>query len=66
MSLLSDKEIASYAINQKMITPFHNGQVKSIGDKKVVSYGLSSYGYDIRCADEFKIFTNINKCNYFK
>ena len=45
---------------QKMIEPFEPGQVKEIGGKRVVSYGTSSYGYDIRCSDEFKIFTNIN------
>ena len=48
------------AEEQKMIEPFEPGQVRSVNDKKIVSYGVSSYGYDIRCADEFKIFTNIN------
>lgn len=44
-----------------MIEPFEAGQVRKDGDgDKVISYGTSSYGYDIRCADEFKIFTNIN------
>lgn len=43
-----------------MIEPFEHGQVKEIDGKKIVSYGTSSYGYDVRCADEFKIFTNIN------
>ena len=55
-----------------MITPFVDGQVReidkfvhgSLGKKakpeKIISYGLSSYGYDVRCSDEFKIFTNIN------
>ena len=42
-----------------MIEPFEAGQVKEIDGKKIVSYGTSSYGYDVRCADEFKIFTNI-------
>lgn len=44
-----------------MIEPFEPGQVRADdnGDK-VISYGTSSYGYDVRCADEFKIFTNIN------
>ncbi len=43
-----------------MIEPFEPGQVKKSGTERLVSYGTSSYGYDIRCADEFKIFTNIN------
>ncbi len=43
-----------------MIEPFEPHQVKMVGDKKVVSYGTSSYGYDIRCSSEFKLFTNIN------
>lgn len=45
---------------QGMIEPFEAGQVRSINDQKVISYGTSSYGYDVRCAEEFKIFTNIN------
>jgi dCTP deaminase len=44
------------ARDQKMIDPFEESQVR----EGVISYGLSSYGYDIRVADEFKIFTNIN------
>ena len=44
------------AIEHRMIEPFEDRQVRS----GVVSYGLSSYGYDIRVADEFKVFTNIN------
>jgi len=43
-----------------MIEPFEPGQVKEVGGRRVVSYGTSSYGYDIRCSTEFKIFTNIN------
>ena len=43
-----------------MIEPFVDKQVGELNDKKVISYGLSSYGYDIRCAPEFKIFTNIH------
>ena len=43
-----------------MIDPFEPGQVRRIGEKTIVSYGTSSYGYDVRCAPEFKIFTNIN------
>ncbi|MDF2939895.1 MAG: deoxycytidine triphosphate deaminase [Gammaproteobacteria bacterium] len=43
-----------------MIDPFEPGQVKEANGHKIVSYGTSSYGYDVRCANEFKIFTNIN------
>jgi len=43
-----------------MIDPFSPEQVRVANGHKIVSYGTSSYGYDVRCADEFKIFTNIN------
>ena len=43
-----------------MIEPFEAGQVRTANGGRIVSYGTSSYGYDVRCADEFKIFTNIN------
>ena len=43
-----------------MIEPFEPGQVRESEKGKVISYGTSSYGYDIRCSNEFKIFTNIN------
>lgn len=43
-----------------MITPFEKAQVRFWGENKIVSYGLSSYGYDARVSDEFKIFTNLN------
>ena len=43
-----------------LIEPFEPGQVREREGRKLVSYGTSSYGYDVRCADEFKIFTNIN------
>jgi len=43
-----------------MIEPFEPTQVRSVNGRRVVSFGTSSYGYDIRCAPEFKIFTNIN------
>ena len=48
------------AAEQGMIEPFEPGQIRHVDGKKIVSYGTSSYGYDVRCADEFKIFTNIN------
>lgn len=56
MSIRSDAWIRAMARDQKMIDPFEESQVR----EGVISYGLSSYGYDIRVADEFKIFTNIN------
>jgi len=56
MSIKSDKWIRRMAREHKMIEPFVDEQVCA----GVVSFGLSSYGYDIRVADEFKIFTNIN------
>lgn len=43
-----------------MIEPFVDSQVRLVDGEKVVSFGLSSYGYDLRVADEFKIFTNLN------
>jgi len=43
-----------------MIEPFEAEQVSSVDGQRVISYGTSSYGYDIRCSNEFKIFTNIN------
>ena len=48
------------ATEHRMIEPFEPGQVKEVDGRRIVSYGTSSYGYDIRCADEFKLFTNIN------
>ena len=48
------------ANEQGMISPFEAHQVRNSEDKKVISYGTSSYGYDVRCANEFKIFTNIH------
>ncbi|HXI37445.1 MAG TPA: dCTP deaminase [Burkholderiales bacterium] len=60
MTIKSDKWIRRMAAEHKMIEPFEAGQVKVVGGKKIVSYGTSSYGYDIRCSTEFKIFTNIN------
>ena len=48
------------ADESRMIEPFEAGQISSMGADRIISYGTSSYGYDIRCSDEFKIFTNIN------
>jgi len=43
-----------------MIEPYEPGQVRQQGDQRLISYGTSSYGYDVRCSREFKVFTNIN------
>ena len=56
MSVQSDKWIKQMAKNHKMISPFEDQQVR--GDK--ISFGVSSYGYDARVSNEFKIFTNVN------
>lgn len=56
MSIKSDKWIRKMALEYNMIEPFNDKQVRS----GVISYGVSSYGYDIRVSDEFKIFTNIH------
>jgi dCTP deaminase len=60
MTIKSDRWIRRMAEQQKMIEPFEAGQVKQNGGHRLISYGTSSYGYDVRCADEFKVFTNIN------
>jgi len=60
MSIKSDKWIRRMAVEHGMIEPFEPNQIKRNDKGAVVSYGTSSYGYDIRCSDEFKIFTNIN------
>jgi dCTP deaminase len=60
MSLKSDRWITEMSQNHGMIEPFEPGQVRKHQDQKIISYGVSSYGYDVRCASEFKIFTNIH------
>jgi dCTP deaminase len=61
MSIKSDKWIRRMAENEGMIEPFEPGQVRyDENQNRLISYGTSSYGYDVRCASEFKIFTNIN------
>ncbi|MBD3634282.1 MAG: dCTP deaminase [Methylophaga sp.] len=55
----SDKWIRRMA-EQGMISPFEPGQIRYHNDNRIISYGTSSYGYDVRCSNEFKIFTNIN------
>ena len=60
MSPQPDRWIRQMAQDHGMIEPFVDAQVRFINEKKVISYGLSSYGYDLRVANEFKVFTNIN------
>lgn len=61
MSILSDREIIELSKNNGMISPFEEKQVKiNERNEKIVSYGTSSYGYDARVSNEFKIFTNVN------
>lgn len=60
MSIKSDKWIEEMADIHSMISPFSRNQVKNLDGNKIVSYGLSSYGYDARLANEFKVFTNVN------
>lgn len=66
MTVLSDKEIyklSEFSLNslgqKPMLSPFCDNIIREKNGKKLISYGLSSYGYDIRCSNEFKIFTNI-------
>jgi dCTP deaminase len=60
MSVKSDRWIRRMAAERKMIEPFEANQVRQVEGSRVISYGTSSYGYDVRCAPEFKVFTNIN------
>lgn len=60
MTIKSDKWIRRMAMDHGMISPFEADQVRERNGQKVISYGTSSYGYDVRCGNQFKIFTNIN------
>ena len=61
MSIKSDKWISEMSKNNKMIEPFSENQVRMDEEgNKLISYGVSSYGYDVRCSNEFKVFTNIH------
>jgi dCTP deaminase len=60
MTVKSDRWIRRMVQEQRMIEPFEPGQVKQLDGRPIVSYGTSSYGYDVRCSDEFKLFTDIN------
>ena len=61
MTIKSDKWIRKMAADYAMIDPFQEDQIRYSDDNsRLISYGLSSYGYDVRCANEFKVFTNIH------
>ncbi|MEL6950365.1 MAG: dCTP deaminase [Pseudomonadota bacterium] len=60
MSIKSDRWITRMAQEHDMISPFEAGQVRESDGRRLVSYGVSSYGYDVRCAPEFKVFTNVH------
>ena len=59
MSLQSDRWIRQMVDQCKMIEPFAESQIRMAQGRRIVSYGLSSYGYDLRVAEEFKVFTNV-------
>ncbi|MBS0656113.1 MAG: dCTP deaminase, partial [Verrucomicrobia bacterium] len=59
MALQSDRWIRRMAEEHGMIEPFIDNQVRCTEGEKVISFGLSSYGYDLRVANEFKVFTNL-------
>lgn len=60
MGIKSDRWIRRMAQQHGMIAPFEPHQVRHVNEERVISFGTSSYGYDVRCSNEFKIFTNIN------
>ncbi len=60
MSIKSDNWIRRMAEGHGMIEPFAAEQVRYSGEERVISYGTSSYGYDVRCSEHFKVFTNIH------
>ena len=60
MSIKSDVWIRRMVNKHGMIEPFESDQVRENDGSRVISYGTSSYGYDVRCSDEFKVFTNIH------
>lgn len=60
MTIKSDRWICQMANDYDMISPFEPKQVRTgLDGQKLISYGTSSYGYDVRCAREFKVFTNV-------
>ena len=58
MTIKSDRWINEMAEKHGMIEPFEPKQMRYVGNQQIISYGTSSYGYDVRCANEFKIFQN--------
>jgi len=60
VSIKCDRWIEKMALEHGMIAPFEREQIRENESGRVISYGVSSYGYDVRCANEFKVFTNIN------
>lgn len=60
MSLQPDEWIEEMATEHEMISPFESELIREVDDRRIISYGLSSYGYDIRVANQFKIFTNVH------
>jgi len=60
VTIKADHWIRRMAEEHGMIEPFEPGQVRANENGKIVSYGTSSYGYDVRCSNIFKVFTNIN------
>lgn len=60
MAIKSDNWIRQMVEQHNMIDPFEPGQIREVAGHKIISYGTSSYGYDVRCSTEFKVFTNIN------
>lgn len=61
MGILSDRDIGHLAEHEGMISPFVDHQVRTQGDRKIVSYGVGSYGYDIRCGNVFDVFTRAGR-----
>ena len=61
MSIKSDKWIKKMSLEKGMIAPFSENQIRFDNEgNKLISYGVSSFGYDVRCSNEFKVFTNIH------
>ena len=59
MSIRPDRWIRRMAEQHGMIEPFEPGQIREVKGQRVSSFGTSSYGYDVRCARQFKVFTNV-------
>ena len=60
MTIKADRWIREMSQREGMIEPYEPGQVRESEGQKLISYGTSSYGYDVRCSRQFKVFTNIN------